>query len=101
MTVDAIKVAATEAGVLQTKPAGVDAAGLADALPVRPDRQRVRRRHPAPTTDLVEGINQAQTVEEVMALMSSHNDPRTGTGLPHHLEPAVTPPSGGQGSPAP
>lgn len=33
---------------------------------------------PAPTTDLVEGINQAQTTDEVMALMSSHIDPRTG-----------------------
>lgn len=78
MTVDAIKVAATEAGVLQTN----QQASAQQDSPMLSQYDRIANASegatPAPTTDLVEGINQAQTVEEVMALMSSHNDPRTG-----------------------
>lgn len=82
LTPDAIRAEATAAGFLQTHDA-----------PTSPQQDSPMLSHygriveasegaaPAPTTDLVEGINQAQTVEEVMALMSNHVDPRTGTAF--------------------
>lgn len=75
MTVDAIKAAATEAGILQAQASRQDSPMLSqyDRIASASDGAA-----PAPTTDLLEGINQAQTVEEVMSLMSSHTDPRTG-----------------------
>lgn len=76
MTVDAIKAAATEAGILRVPPA------TQQDSPMLSQYDRIANASegatPAPTTDLIEGINQAQTADEVMALMSAHTDPRTG-----------------------
>lgn len=78
LTPDAIRAEATAAGFLQT----AQQPSAQQDSPMLSQYDRIANASegatPAPTTDLVEGINQAQTVEEVMALMSSHNDPRTG-----------------------
>lgn len=77
LTADAIRAEATAAGFLQTStppPPGPDPSLSAHARVAAASEGAA----PNPTTDLIEGINQAQTPEEVMALMSSHTDPRTG-----------------------
>lgn len=80
MTADAIRSAATEAGFLQT-PAAAPPAPPAQTSELSQYGRIVEASTgatPVPTTDLTVGINSAQSVEEVMALMSSHIDPRTG-----------------------
>jgi hypothetical protein len=77
LTPDAIRAEATAAGFLQTTPAQAPPPDQSAAQHARVAAAS-EGAAPTPTTDLIEGINQAQTADEVMALMSSHTDPRTG-----------------------
>jgi hypothetical protein len=77
LTADAIRAEATAAGFLQ--PAAPSAQ---QDSPTLSHYGRIVEASegatPAPTTDLMVGINNAKTAEEVMELMSAHVDPRTG-----------------------
>jgi len=96
MTVDAIKVAATEAGVLQTN----QQASTQQDSPMLSQYDRIANASKAPPRRRPPTWSKASTRRRPSKNHGPHELPQRPahrTGLPHHLEPAVTPTIGWAG----